>query len=324
MLIGFVAVWHGATATRPLPLIYEDKGTLGYTASGAPGVYDSGIATSGDPIFSALADEVAFTFDYVVEGGMPTALLSDIKGTASLEVELSASNGWKRVIPMVAETPLTGNATKLVGSLSLSELRTIIEQTEEKVGVGFAQYRVRITQAAKGTGRVSGQPINLDFNKKTVFTLDKFQLVLSTGEELLQSQSGTVTTTIREPWSVTVPLLGMQVSYDWMRFTSIVSVLISIGGLILMGVATRLTERTGEAALIEARYADLLVPTDAAAIDFGGQLVGVAQFADLARMARRTQGSIMHCRIPTGDQFLLVEPGVTYLYSVSNRVRGVA
>lgn len=52
--------------------------------------------------------------------------------------------------------------------------------------------------------------------------------------------------------------------------------------------------------------------------------MGVAEFEDLARMARRTQGSVLHCRTLLGDQYLLVEPGVTYLYSVSRRVRGVA
>ena len=304
-------------------MIFEERGTLGYTAKGAPGIYDTQLATAGDPVFTSIADEMFFTFDYDLEGGMPTALMSDVKGTARLDVELSAANGWKRGVSIVPETPLKGTNTKIVGTLSLRELRKIVDQTEAAVGVGFAQYRVRITESAKGTARVSGQGVNLDFRKQVAFTMDKFQVAVNSGENLVQSQSGTVSTTIREPWVVKVPMIGLPISYEWIRFSSLLSVFIAIGGLLAMGVVTRLTEQAGEAALIDARYADLLVPTDAEAIDFGGQLVGVAQFEALARMARRTQGSILHCRVPLGDQYLLVEPGVTYLYSVARRTRTV-
>jgi len=270
VLLGLVVVTHGETSTRPFPLIFEEKGTLAYSAKGAPGVYDSGIATSGDPVFLTLADQVAFSLDYAVEGGMPTALLTDVKGTARLDAELSAANGWKRVIPIVQETPLTGNATKLVGTFSLAEMRALIERTEETVGIGFAQYRVRLIQKVDGSARVSGLPVKLGLDKQAMFTLDKFQFALNAGEQLFQVNSGTVSTTISEPWSVKLPLLGIAISYDWMRFTSIVTVVVSIGGLMLMGIATRMTEHAGEAAVIAARYADLLVPTDADAIDFGG------------------------------------------------------
>ena len=199
----------------------------------------------------------------------------------------------------------------------------MVKQMETVAGVAFAQYRVRFTENVNGNARVSGQPVTINYDKQVSFNMDQYQFSLNSGENLGQDQSGTVTTTIREPWSVKVPLLPFPIQYEWMRFTSLLFVLVSISGLLVMGVATHMTESAGEAAMIEARYADLLVEADAAAIDFGGQLVGVAEFEELARMARRTQGAILHCRLALGDQYLLVEPGVTYLYSVTHAAKRV-
>ncbi len=283
----------------------------------APGVYDTPLATTGDPVFTALADRVDFTFNYDVEGAMPMALISDVTGTVRLDAEISGANGWKRTLSVVPETRLSGPNTKTIGSLSLRDVREMIRQMETAAGVTFAQYRINLKQTVVGSARVSGQGVNMDYRKDVVFAFDQYQFAVNQPEELKQQQGGTVSTTIREPWSVKVPLLPFSISYGWMRFASLSFVLVSIGGLVTMSVATRMTERAGEAAMIEARYADLLVRTDAAAIDFGGQLVGVAEFEELARMARRTQGSILHCKLAVGDQYLLVEPGITYLYAVA-------
>ncbi|RLT34941.1 MAG: hypothetical protein DWI58_20020 [Chloroflexi bacterium] len=321
VILGTIAVSHGPTETKPLPLLFEQRAVLDYTAKGAPGLYDAPAATSGDPVFAAVADEVLFTLKYSLEGVVSNALISDVKGTAKLDAEVSAANGWKRTLNIAPAAQFNSPTTLLSGTLSLRQVRDLIAQTETLSGVGFAQYRVRIIESVKGTAVVTGKPIDLNLQKSVGFQLDKNQLSIVAGESLAQGEGGSTATTISKPWVITVPPIGFQITYDWLRFTSILSVVLAIAGLIVMGVATRITERAGEAALIEARYADLLVPTDADAIDFGGQLVGVSKFDDLVRMARRTQGSILHCRAFVGDQYLMVEPGVTYLYSVRPRAR---
>ncbi|MGE3856464.1 MAG: signal peptidase I [Dehalococcoidia bacterium] len=315
-LLGAIAVAHGPDEVKPLPLLYEQKSTLEYSAKGAPGLYDAPLASTGDPVFTSVAQEVFLTSKYTLDGVVSTALISDVKGTARLDAEISAQNGWKRTLNVVPETAFNGPTVALTGNLSLTAVRDLIQRMEDLAGVGSPQYRVRIIQTVKGTASVTGQPIDLKLNKSVGFQLDKNQFAVLTGENLTQGEGGSTATTVRKPWVITVPPFGFQVSYEWLRFTAVVSILVSVAGLLVMGMATHLTERSGEAALIEARYADLLVPTDADAIDFGGQLVGVAQFDDLVRMARRTQGSILHCKAFFGDQYLLVEPGVTYLYSV--------
>ncbi|MEI7926345.1 MAG: signal peptidase I, partial [Chloroflexota bacterium] len=316
VLLAGIAVAHGPTEVKPLPLLFEQRSSLEYTAKGAPGLYDAAVASTGDPVFTNVADEVFFTFKYGVEGVVSNALVSDVQGRAKVDVEVSAVNGWKRTINIVPETVFTGEKTALTGKLSLRTVRELISQTEETAGVAFPQYRIKVLQHVKGTAEITGKPVDLALNKGVSFQLDKNPFALLAGETLTQAEGGNTSTTVRKPWVITVPPFGFQISYDWLQFGAVIAVVLSISGLIVMAVATHMTEREGEAALIEARYADLLVPTDADAIDFGGQLVGVAQFEDLVRMARRTQGSILHCKVFIGDQYLLVEPGVTYLYSV--------
>lgn len=324
VLLGGIAVSHGPTEVKPLPLLFEQRGVLDYSAPGVPGLYDAPLASTGDPVFTSIADDVFFTFKYSLEGVVSTALISETQGRAKLDAEISAQNGWKRTINIVPETPFTGEKTTLTGTLSLRAVRDLVTQTEEIVGVGFPTYRIRILPSVTGTASVTGKPIDLSFQKAVAFQMDKSQLAVVTGEQLEMGEGGSTSTTVQKPWVITVPPFGFQVTYEWLRFSAVVSILLAIGGLMVMGVATRFTEHAGEAALIEARYADLLVPTDAEAIDFGGQLVGVAKFEDLVRMARRTQGSILHCKAFIGDQYLLVEPGVTYLYSVRRHQHEVA
>lgn len=315
-LLGAIVVSHGPDEVKPLPLLFEQRSKLEYSAKGAPGLYDAPLASTGDPIFSSVADEVFFTSKFSVDGVTSTALVDDVSGTARLDAEISAQNGWKRTINIVPDTAFKSANATLTGTLSLAALRDLVQRTEELAGVGFPQYRVRIIQSVQGKATVTGKPVDLVLNKSVAFQMDKNQFSVLTGENLTQGEGGSTSTTVRRPWSITVPPVGFKISYDWLRFTAVISILVSVSGLLVMSVATHMTERSGEAALIEARYADLLVPTDAEAIDFGGQLVGVAQFEDLVRMARRTQGSILHTKAFFGDQYLLVEPGVTYLYSV--------
>ena len=85
-------------------------------------MYDSGAATSGEPVYRKLSEDVAFRFDYKFESSEPASTVGSYKMVA----ELGDSNGWKRTVELTPATTFSGNAFSAEGVLSLAQAQSLI------------------------------------------------------------------------------------------------------------------------------------------------------------------------------------------------------
>lgn len=164
---------------------YTQVGRFGYTTPEAAGVgiYDQGVATSGEPIFRQVSDGVALAFSYRI-----SAVGSDpgtFSGTWRLDAELSDVNGWKRTLPLLPETAFTGPAVDATALLTFNDLQAVIDRVERQTGVERAQYSLAIVPYVQVEGTLAGHQVRDAFAPRLEFMLDDLQLQVKAPSESL-------------------------------------------------------------------------------------------------------------------------------------------
>ena len=89
LVLGAFSFTRSTTAVTTGHLSYRQTGTWSYTAAAKGDVYANGVATTGQPIFLAVAPVVKVAFSYRFVSALPTRLT----GRAGLTAVLTSSNG---------------------------------------------------------------------------------------------------------------------------------------------------------------------------------------------------------------------------------------
>ena len=118
LAIGAFAFTRTTTREVGRELPYSQTGALSYTAKVRdPGLYDTGVAHAGDPVFARLSDAVRFEYSY----RLSMASAHSASGTASLNAELGEASGWKRTLPLSPEQAFSGDEVLFVAAEQVQE-----------------------------------------------------------------------------------------------------------------------------------------------------------------------------------------------------------
>ena len=299
---------------------YQHTGTFSYAAAGGgggDGVYDTGFAETGDPLFRALFDTVDLRFDYQFEAMLP----APASGTTRLLARISQSNGWSRTVELSPATPFNQNAFTLESVLDLSAMQRLIDQVEEQTGVVTRTYRLSVLAEVDTEATLAGEPVTDHFVAELPFAMDLqlLQLVPTAdgGAPLVQGLGGTVTTfqTVERTFGV----FGISLkTADAQRLATIVLVLSAVGLIIMGGLILR-GSRPGEAETIRAQYRHLLVPARIEQFPESMSVVEVSRFMDLVKLAEAEGLPIFDETNPFVDRFLLLQRDATYSYRTAGR-----
>ncbi len=316
-----------ASVSNQRDVTYNQDGTFSYTGAVSPQgrpIYGRDTLQTGDPAYLELIRSLQVSFDYALSS--PSAI--EASGTVGMIAELSDINGWTRTIELSPSASFDGPTAHVQGTLDLRVLHAMIRQLEKVTGVERDHYTVAVRPDVQIAGTLGGHPLEQTFVPQLRFMLDPLELQLEpagsapVGQEVADpihpASGGLLKVTAQEPRSFSV--FGLDLRLAPLRAAALALFAISAAGWLWVALRRRISARHGEAAGIEARYGQFLVPVHAGAGSATERTVQVDTFDALIRLANHYGHVVLHEEGAGFHAYSVEEDGVTYRYLVSNGV----
>ncbi|MGB8213415.1 MAG: signal peptidase I [Anaerolineales bacterium] len=327
ILAGILALAFLALAifafTRPVMRVadkipYKQTGVFSYSAAGAPGVYDTSSARSGEPVFTKLTCTLNLGFAYSLQGEG----LSAISGTQKFHAQLvDQQSGWKRTIPLTTATKFTGNSFTSKTTIDLCQIQALLDSVTQKTGFRLSSNSLLIVADISVGGEITGQKFTDTFEPQLAFDFDSLHFSLSgntSGSDPMQTvQPGSFTSSSLV--ENTIPVFGVNPTIRGMRLVSEIGLGISLLGLLALGCYYYFATRGSEESIIRMKYAALLVGVREPGLESLSPVIDVNSMDDLARLAERQNAMIMHLTHADVHYYLVQVEGTTYRYMTDKR-----
>lgn len=304
-------------------LAYQQAGTWTYSAPARGDVYANSVATTGQPLFTAVAPVAKIGFTYRLTSALPTR----VSGRGGIVAVLTSSDGWSHTLGLGPTKAITNNSTDLTGTLNLpainSYLASIASQTGQASGTSLS-YTLTLEPIVKVSGVLGGSPLPPEsFNPPLIFSLQSNEAQLN----LTQNGAAATLAQLTQPSSLgqvhvsrsvpaTLTILGVHPSIATSRRVSLGALLASLVALLIMGIILRRAHRAAESDRIAARYGSILVAVERPSALGEARSVRVASIEDLVRIAEHQGRMILHCEDVSGRDYFVQDSSLTYLYSV--------
>lgn len=313
--LAWVAFHRPVSHDVPANIPYTQSGQFAYSAPAADGrVYDTGEATSGEPVYRRLSQQVAFQFSYTLKS-VPEAAAS---GTYRMVAELGDRNGWKRTIELTPETNFSGTRFEAGGLLDLTQAQELIAILEEQSGVKNDQYSVQIKPEVKVAGSIKGTAFNATFTPVLPMAIDDIQLRMDAqnpaDKPLTPKTEGNVSTLVSQANTLKVLVLSIPVA---------LARIVSLAGLGLvaafagwLAIAFVQERRKQEPGLVTkgSRLRSPLVNVCGTVPAPKTRVIDVASLEDLGRIAARIGGVVLQEARPGYHAFFVHDMDITYRY----------
>jgi hypothetical protein len=329
LVFGVILFILPPTTPQERDLVYQHMGAFSYggkvSEAGVP-VYGRSNIQTGDPVYLGLTDRIRITFDYTFDASAPLAA----SGTVGMVAELSDVNGWRRSMELAAPISFDGADASVTGELDLQSLSATTAELERLTGVQRDHYTVTVRPEVSFEGTLADLPLYERFAPELRFMLDPLQLQLEPAgaappgvEELvdpLHPVSGNLLKTeVDVPRSFSV--FGTELRLADLRVVAAAMLGIAVAGLLLIELGRARSARRGEAAFIESRYGQWLVPVQQGGGAPSGRAVQVESFDSLVRLATHYGHVVLHEESEGSHTYTVEENGVTYRYVVQNGTR---
>lgn len=308
--------------TRPLNLPtdnipYQQEGNFYYSATGTPGVYDTDVVRSGEPVFPKLTCFLNIGLTYNVIG-------NDFQGIAGKQTiyarVLDETSGWHRTIPLTSETIFSGNSYFAMTTLDLCQIESIVNLVEQEAGLKQITYTLEIVADTSFTASVAGNQISDSFSPKLVFKYDKVHFYLAEGDSktdpLFSTKAGLAGTSSSQRNAIS--LLGLEFPIWVIRFISLLGFGVSLISLIVLGSNLYKTASQNEQALIRLKYGGMLVDVYEQNLAPASSIIDVRTIDDLARLAEKQGTMILHMTRNFLHYYFVQNNSTTYRYVVSS------
>ena len=309
--------------TVPTQLGYRQSGAFAYAASTITGpVYDTGQATTGQPIFTRLAGPVQVRFAYALRAQRPQG----VSGTAALSAVVASQNGWTRTFPLQAPTPFVGSRVAVAGILHLRHLERFLQRVATATAVPDASFTLTLVPSVHVRGTMAGQPFQAAYAPQLPFTLSPLELSpllpgVPAGAVRTQAASaapfhpgadGSVTSAVRASVDLGAGRLSVPVAVA--RIAALIGLLACIAAAVLAARLLRRTRLSDEPTRIRARYGESIVTVVHSSLGRHTDLVQVKSIEELARIAERYESMIIHEQTDLGHAYLVADGATLYAY----------
>jgi signal peptidase I len=304
-------------ATRTAGTIpYQQDGVYSYTATGTPGVYDTEMVRSGEPVFPRLACFLNIGLAYNLSGNQ----LQNISGNRQMFARvMDEPSGWQRTVPLLSQTAFSGNSNFSMATLDLCQLETLVNLVEKETGLHTNTYTVEIVTNIVFTANTSGGIVTGTFDPTLAFKYDKVHLYLAnTNTEIdplhIMKKDVAGSSNVE---ANTLSLLGWKLTVGFVRMFALLGSGISLSGLLIMGLSIFNTARQSEDALIGLRYSSMIVDVYEKSLEPTSTTIDVTSMENLAKLAERQGTMILHMRRNFLHYYLVQNNGTTYRYVTS-------
>ncbi|MEP7133811.1 MAG: signal peptidase I [Chloroflexota bacterium] len=302
---------------------YQQDGNYLYSATGTPGVYDTEVVRSGEPIFPKLTCFLNIGFTYSILGSQ----LQAISGTHEMYARvMDVQSGWQRTIPIIPQTAFANNSYFSLATLDLCQVSSLLDLVEKETGLRANTYTIEIvTNVAFFAANASGQVITGAFAPTLAFKFDKVHLYLANtnaeSDPMHIMKKDLVDNSNIE--ANTLSLLGWKPTVGFVRIFALFGTGLSLTGLGIVGLFFFNTARQSEEASIRLRYGSMLMDVYERSLNVALPVIDVTSIDDLAKLAERQNTMIMHMPFNLLHYYLVQGNGTIYRYMYSTENSGI-
>ena len=299
-------------AADPLP--YEHSGAFYYSASGTPGVYDTDVVRSGEPIFVNLTCNLDLGFLYTLAGDGVENVTGYQQFYAIITDEQS---GWQRTLPLTSDTNFTGASYTSAATLDLCQVESLVAAVEQETGVRPSVYTLDIVARVSVNGTLSGQAFSDTFEPHLVFRFDNLHFYLTGNGSQTDPLQTSEARTLANPGTAenTLNLLGIKPSVRATRAFSGFALGLSLVGLLALSLVYATVTKYDPAAAIRIKYGALLVDIYDRGLETPSPVIDVTSIEDLAKLAERQNLMILHLKRDSMHYYLVQNEVATYRYA---------
>ncbi len=234
---------------------------------------------------------------------------------------LTDNNGWKRTLPLTAQSPFEGDAFSAHGMLDLDGVQSLIDALEIETGIKRDHHEVYVVPEIHATGIVAGQPFAEAFEPRLGFRFDSFNLqMLPPGprepDPRSPSQKGVVQIPAMEP--NTLPVLDGKLNIADARRLALLGIALSVAAGLLFGFHVFRPAPGDEPSRIQEWFGDMLVSIRAGAARTS-RVVDVESIDDLVKLAERTGRMVLHEANGDAHQYFVQDGQSSYRYQAFAR-----
>ena len=294
------------TQTETATVSVTQEGQFTYGGEAVPGTtYPSGVITTGDTVWTRLAQGLTVSFTNTISGPE----LADLSGAMRLDVSVTAADGWTATFAssdVVAMADRTATATVAVDTQAAQQL---LDAHYAEIGTPGGQATLTVTPVAQTLGTVQGHRFTAGSPAPLAFILDATSL--RPAGDLTSDLAPTSGTPVefQEVVPRTFPLLALTVPLGIARSAAGIVLVLALVGL-GAGAWIGRSVRGGVADQFLVKHADRIVPV--AAFTPGPAVIDVSDAESLHRVAERFDTVVLHHAGPDEDVFVVRDLDATY------------
>lgn len=313
--------------TRPIDLPaantpYQQIGDYYYSATGTPGVYDKDVVQTGEPVFPKLTCFLNVGFTYTLTGDG----IHNATGTQSMYARImDKQSGWQRTIPLYPETIFNGTSNFMMATLDLCQVEAIVNLVEAQAGLKQIAYTLEIVNEVKFTANMNGQVVSDTFAPVMTLNYDKIHFFLAEtdgADPLHTAQAGMAGSNTAQVNSISV--MGFAIPVWVLRIGSGFGFILSSLWLAMLGFEMLRDASRTEEGLFQLKYGGMIVNVHEQNLEPYSTIVDVDTMEDMARLADRHGGTILHMQRNFLHYYFVQNNGTMYRYVVTSGKKGVA
>ncbi len=293
------------TETRSVPVAQEGRFTYSGDAE-AGATYPTGVISTGDPIYTKLADAVTVAFEHTVSApGLDAA-----DGTVRLDLSVATADGWSAPLGSSSAVAVQDGAATASAEIEPTVAAALVGRHNAEIGGNAGSASILVTPVVAVTGTVQGEPFTAAELTPLTFTMDTVALRPPSGEAAFEL-TGSVPVPVDAEVSRSFTLLGVDLPIGAARLLAAVVLGLAVAVAAVGGWIGR--PRSGNAAdEFAVRNAARILPV--AGLSTGRSVVDVSDAAALRRVAERVDGLVLHHAGPDGQTFAVQDNETTYRF----------
>lgn len=293
------------TGTRTEDVTQEGRFT--YAGDARVGTtYPTGEISTGDPVYTRLADAVTVSFEHTVSA----AGLDEVAGTVRLDLTVSSADGWSAPLGSSPATPVQDGTAVTSALLDPARAASLVDRHDAEIGGSAGSASIVVTPVVDITGSLAGRSFAAVQPASFTFTMDGVALRPS-ADEAAYTPTASVPVSVEEVVPRSFTVLGVDLPIGLAR---VLAVVVLLGAVLVAAVAGGISHSyTGDAAdAFAVRNAARILPVSG--LIPGRSVVDLSDAQALRRVAERVDGLVLHHAGPEGQTFAVQDNETTYRF----------
>jgi len=240
----------------------------------------------------------------------------EFSGVYQVSAKISDIDGWNRSFELVPETEFAGSEFDAQMSLDICQAQALIAEKEEKTETKNRWYNLTIYPEITVAGSVEDNPFDDIYRPEIIFQIDSNIMRLPDGLEVLAlDQEGSIKN-VREVSNFLL-IFGRELDIEVARRIAMIAFGLSLAAAIFPAWSLFRDWKKSDISRIQVQYHPLLVDVTAGSSSTQvNQIIDVASFSDLTKLAERYGAMILHESEGSFHRYSVLDEQSIYQYTI--------